>query len=336
MNNLTLPASRAVIFGCAGLRLTPKERDLFAAASPWGFILFSRNLQAPDQIAALCSDLRDAVGWHAPILIDQEGGRVERMSAPHWHSFPPPLDDAAHPDADRRFWLRGRLIAHDLLSCGINVNCAPVCDVATADTHPFLRNRCYGTTSDQVTSLAQSMIDGQADGGVASVIKHVPGHGRGQVDSHLGLPTVTATREELGQDFAPFRALRDVPIGMTGHMVVAALDPEHPATQSKIVLEFVRNDIGFGGLLMTDDISMEALDGDVVHRSHLALAAGCDLALHCNGNFEEMTALAKELPMMTDVAQRRADLAVKSIPQASDVDMDALRAERAAMDSAGT
>ncbi|MEO0358043.1 MAG: glycoside hydrolase family 3 N-terminal domain-containing protein [Pseudomonadota bacterium] len=326
-----MPIPRAVIFGCAGPRLSPEEFDLFAQSNPWGFILFARNLETPNQIATLCSDMRRAVGWHAPILIDQEGGRVERLGQPHWHSFAPPLDDADHAQSERLFWTRGALIGSDLAAAGINVNCAPCCDVAVAKTHPFLRNRCYGTDRETVITHAKAMIAGHAHAGVASVIKHMPGHGRGTLDSHLELPRVSASRQDLEQDFAPFRALADAPMAMTGHMVVEALDAANPATQSKTVVEFMRTDIGFGGLIMTDDISMNALAGTVVDRSLRALDAGCDTALHCNGDMDEMRALAAHVPVMSGGGLDRAKHACDTVPDASAVDIPAIRAERAGM-----
>ncbi len=321
-------ALRRVIFGCSGPVLTGPERELFAKAQPFGFILFARNIETPDQTADLVKDLRAAVGWHAPVLIDQEGGRVQRMGPPHWTQFNPPLDDAAHDQAERLFWLRGRLIADELLAVGIDVNCAPCCDVPTAQTHPFLLNRCFGTDAQAVKRNAQAHIDGLRAGGVAPIIKHLPGHGRAVTDSHLALPTVNASAQDLrASDFKPFQGLRDVTMGMTGHVVLPAFDPDHPATQSPVLLSMIRNEIGFSGLLMTDDLSMEALDGDIVQRATASLAAGCDVALHCNGDFAEMTALTDAIDVFDGPAASRASLALKDRPSAVDVDIAALRAE---------
>lgn len=319
---------RRVIFGCAGLGLTAAEKRFFSAAQPFGFILFARNIDTPDQVAGLCQDLRDSVGWHAPILIDQEGGRVQRMGAPHWMTFNPPLQDAACADPARAFWLRGRLIAADLAGVGVDVNCAPCCDVATDTTHPFLQNRCFGFDPQTVRTNAQAHIDGLRAGGVAPVIKHLPGHGRGVTDSHLALPTVTAAEADLrATDFAAFQGLTGASMGMTGHMVLQAIDPDRPATQSPKVLNLIREDIGFDGLLMTDDLSMEALDGSIVDRAMTSLTAGCDVALHCNGDMDQMMALADAVPEFDGPAATRASAALSDRPSAQEIDISALRSE---------
>jgi beta-N-acetylhexosaminidase len=326
-------AARAVIFGCAGLRLTAPERAFFASAQPWGAILFGRNLDSPEQITALTADLRDAVGRDLPILIDQEGGRVQRLTPPRWRGFAPALDDADRlSDATRAFWLRGRLIAAQLRVLGIDVNCAPLADIARPDTHAVLRNRCYGTDAAQVARHARAMADGLMAGGVLPVLKHIPGHGRGTLDSHLALPVVTAPRAELdASDFAAFRALADLPLGMTAHLVFTDIDPSSPATTSARMMQVIRDDIGFQGGLISDDISMQALSGSVTARAQAALAAGCDLVLHCNGDLDEMRALADTCPPLSGAALARTDAALAQRTAPAPADLAALDAEYAAL-----
>ena len=317
-----------LIFGCAGPILSKAEAAFFHRVQPFGFILFARNVETPIKLTALCADLRAAVGWHAPILIDQEGGRVQRMGPPHWSQFPPPLDDAEHPAAQRLFWLRGRIIAHELMSVGVDVNCAPTMDVVRPQTHPFLRNRCYGGAPDQVIRLARAMSDGQEHGGILSVMKHMPGHGLAEADSHKDLPKVDMDADALFQsDFAPFKALNDLPMGMTAHIRFTALDDQVPATQSDRMITLIRENIGFSGLLMTDDISMEALDGDVVTRAQASWAAGCDVVLHCNGKMDEMTALANASPGFSIPSQRRVHTVLQNRPQAQNIDISAVKLE---------
>jgi len=317
----------AFIFGCEGLALTSLEADFFREANPWGFILFARNVDSPDQLRRLTHDLRAAVGRDAPILIDQEGGRVQRLRAPHWREFLPPLDQVQRAsDPLRAMWLRGRLLAADLHSVGIDVNCVPGLDVASAQTHPFLMNRCFSDDAEVVAQMGRALVDG----GVAPVMKHLPGHGRGAVDSHKGLPRVSASRAELAVDFAPFKVLNDLSMGMSAHIVMEAIDPDHPATQSPAAIRVIRKEIGFDGLLMTDDISMGALAGTVMERAELALSAGCDMVLHCNGDLAEMEALAALGPM-TQAAQARADRVIcthpKNQPTHHPIDIAALDAE---------
>jgi beta-N-acetylhexosaminidase len=298
-----------LILAPEGPVLSPREAALFRALRPWGFILFSRNLDRPLQIRRLTEQLRDCVGRDAPVLIDQEGGRVQRMRAPLALEWRPPLEDVQRLGkmAARGMALRYRIIALELLALGIDVNCAPTLDIARDETHPFLRNRCLGTTRAQVSAMGQAVAGGLMEGGVLPVIKHMPGHGRGQVDSHLALPRTDAPLETLQrEDFMPFAALAEMPLGMTAHMVFDAIDPDAPVTTSAAGIRTIREDIGFEGLLMTDDISMEALRGGVVARAQAALAAGCDVVLHCNGDFDEMAALAEALPAMARPAARRA------------------------------
>ncbi|MBU2890557.1 beta-N-acetylhexosaminidase [Celeribacter halophilus] len=317
----------AFIFGCEGITLSPREAAFFREAQPWGFILFARNVETPEQLRSLTDALRETVGRDAPVLIDQEGGRVQRMRAPHWREFLPPLDQVQQAsDPDRALWIRGRLLAEDLHSVGIDVNCAPGLDVAREQTHPFLKNRCFSEDHGMVARMGRALVEGMAAGGVAPVMKHLPGHGRGTVDSHKGLPHVYATRAELAADFAPFEALSDLSMGMSAHIILDAIDPHRPATQSPKVIDLIREEIGFDGLLMTDDISMGALDGTVLERAQVALAAGCDMVLHCNGDLAEMEQLA-HLGAMSETAQSRADHAAHTRPSYQPIDITALADE---------
>ena len=315
-------APRALILGCAGPRLTRSEAAFFARADPWGFILFARNVSDPAQLARLTAELRAAVGRAAPILVDQEGGRVQRLRAPHWREWLPPLDQTARAtDPVRAMFLRGRLIALELRAAGIDVNCAPLADIACAATHPFLHNRCYATTPDLVTRCARAMADGLTAGGVLPVLKHIPGHGRARADSHHDLPVVATDAATLAKtDFAPFRALADLSLGMTAHLLYRALDPDRPATLSPRIVTLIREEIGFAGLLMTDDISMQALPGSLPERATEALAAGCDIVLHCNGALAEMEALATVCPPLAGAAlsRARAAEAARHTPQPAD------------------
>jgi beta-N-acetylhexosaminidase len=325
---------RAVILGCAGPTLTAAERRFFAAADPWGFIVFARNVASPPQLRALTAELRAAVGRDAPVLIDQEGGRVARLRAPDWREWPPALDECARLDPARRaraMHLRYRLIAAELRAVGIDVNCAPVLDLVRPETHPVIRNRCYGTDPAEVAAIGRAVADGLLAGGVLPVIKHMPGQGRAPLDSHTDLPAVAAPPDELAADFAPFRALADLPMAMTAHVVYAALD-SNPATQSPRLVRLIRDDIGFQGLLLTDDISMQALAGDVAERARRALAAGCDVILHCNGDPAEMATLAESIPPLAGPSLARADAALARRGPAID-DPVALAAEYAAIDA---
>ncbi len=325
----------AAILGCAGAVLTAEERAFFAEAQPFGFILFARNIETPEQLTTLTSDLREAVGWNAPILIDQEGGRVQRMWAPMVRDWLPPLDEAARmgEHAERAFYLRYRLIADDLMRYGIDVNCAPMLDIARPDTHPFLRNRCYGGEVESVVQISQAVRQGLLDGGVSPVIKHIPGHGLSRHDSHLDLPRVTTDRATLEAiDFAAFRPFTDTPMGMTAHLVYEAFD-DQPATISLVMNGYIRQELGFDGLLMTDDISMQALSGTVAERGAAALNAGCDLVLHCNGDLAEMRALMDQTDPMSDAGLARAERALAARPQPQVVDIAQLEAEFEALTS---
>ncbi|KPA22875.1 Beta-hexosaminidase [Shimia sp. SK013] len=318
----------ATIFGCEGLRLSDDEHAFFRDVRPFGFILFARNIESSDQVRALCEELRACVAHHAPILIDQEGGRVQRFRAPLASEFLPPLEQvvAAGENAERAMYVRYRIIAHELLSLGVDANCAPMVDVAHESTHPFLKNRCYGFDSEYVSRIGRAVADGLSDGGVLPVVKHIPGHGRAVVDSHFDLPTVAAPISELDADFAPFKALNDLPMGMTAHLVYEAID-DAPATTSAKMMRMIRDDIGFGGLIMTDDINMKALKGSLGALSRVSLDAGCDVILHCNGDFAEMQEVAQASGEMTDAAQTRAEAALAARKSPDTVDIEALSAE---------
>ncbi|MEM9146269.1 MAG: glycoside hydrolase family 3 protein [Pseudomonadota bacterium] len=316
----------AAIFGLSGPTLTPAEHAFFAEAKPWGFILFARNIDTPDQVRGLVSDLRVAVGRDAPVLIDQEGGRVARLRPPHWRDWPAPLAEA---EADEeRLALRYRLIAAELMALGIDVNCAPMLDLPQADTHPIIADRVLGRDPSTIARRGRTVANALVDGGVLPIIKHIPGHGRAATDSHEVLPVVVTPEAELVEtDFAPFRALADLPMAMTGHVVFSEIDPERPATLSPTVIDRIRGEIGFDGLLMTDDLSMRALSGPMAGRVREALAAGCDLVLHCNGSFDEMDAVAAEAPALSGRAAMRAEAALARRRPPTAADLEALAAQ---------
>lgn len=321
----------ACILGCAGPDLGADERAFFRDAAPWGFILFARNVDTPETLRRLTGDLRSAVGWNAPVLVDQEGGRVQRLRRPHWRDWMAPLDHAlAATDPEAALWIRARLMAHELHSVGIDVNCAPTADVARPETHAFLRNRCHGSEPGQVARNARAVAEGLLAGGVVPVMKHMPGHGRALADSHKNLPVVDAEPEALELDFAPFRALNDLPMGMTAHIVFSALS-DLPATQDPAMIALIRDRIGFDGLLMTDDVSMQALSGGIGARAERSITAGCDVVLHCNGDMAEMRDCVAHCGGLTAQAARRADaaLACRNAPQR--VDIPALEANLSAL-----
>ncbi|ABG32670.1 beta-N-acetylhexosaminidase [Roseobacter denitrificans] len=319
----------ATILDAEGLRLTADEKAFFRAANPYGFILFARNIDTPDQVRALCAEMRACVGRDAPITIDQEGGRVQRLRGPVWTEWLPPLDFVARAGsrAKEAMYLRYRLIAAELHDLGIDCNCAPMVDIASADTHEFLRNRCYGTDADSVAMLGRAAADGMLAGGVIPVLKHIPGHGRATLDSHYDLPRVTASAADLhAHDFAPFKALNDLPMGMTAHLVYEALDGA-PATLSPKVMQTIREDIGFDNLIMTDDISMKALSGSLPDIAKSALAAGCDVVLHCNGTLAQRHAVADAAGEMRFAAQTRALRALNARIAPDDIDIPAAQAQ---------
>jgi beta-N-acetylhexosaminidase len=315
---------RAAIFGCGGPVLSADERRFFADADPWGFIVFGRNVETPEQLAALVSDLRGCVGRDAPVLIDQEGGRVARLRPPYWADWDDAgtavaaLDDAM---AETLLRLRYQVIGAELRALGIDVNCAPVLDVPQPGAHPVIGARAYGTTPERVARLGRAVWDGLSAGGVHPVIKHLPGHGRATVDSHLSLPVVDAPRETLeAVDFAAFRPLGDAPMGMTAHVVYRAIDPDACATLSPAVIRAIRDTIRFRGLLMTDDIGMGALTGPLGARAQRALTAGCDVVLHCSGLLGEMAEIAAVVPALTGDALARADAVIATRPEPDPVD----------------
>lgn len=319
----------AAILDAQGLRLSAEEARFFREADPFGFILFARNIDTADQVRALCEEMRATVGRDAPILIDQEGGRVQRLRPPLARNWPAPLEfvEAAGENAVRAMYLRARLMAADMQVLGIDVNCAPMADVATPDTHPFLRNRCYASNAGDVAALARAVAEGLMDGGVLPVVKHMPGHGRAAQDSHHDLPRVQADAQTLrGSDFAAFRPLADLPMGMTAHVVYDDLD-DRAATVSPRMVALIRDELGFDGLLMTDDISMQALSGTPAMRTRAALDAGCDVALFCNAPLSERRAVAEAAGRMTRVAQARAEAAVAARRAAGPLDAAAAWAE---------
>ena len=306
-------APLAAIFGCAGPQLEAAERDFFARADPTGFILFARNVESPAQLRALVAALRQSVGRKdAPVLVDQEGGRVQRLKPPQWRAAPAPgrfgelavKDPAGAAEAAR---LNARLIAGELVAAGIDTVGAPSLDLRLPGAHQVIGDRAFSADPEIVAALGRAACEGFLSSGVTPVIKHLPGHGRSQVDSHLSLPVVEAPLAELeASDFRPFRALADMPLGMTGHLLIPAIDAGRPATiSSRVIAEVIRGFIGFQGVLITDDLSMEALSGTVQSRAAAALAAGCDLALHCNGELEEMVAIAEVLPPVSPGAAAR-------------------------------
>lgn len=319
----------ATIFGPEGLEITTWERGFFREVQPLGFILFARNIDTPDQLRKLTHDLRESVQRDAPILIDQEGGRVQRMRAPHWREYLPALDQMTRArDPLRAQWIRNRLIAAELRDVGIDANCAPLADIAEDATHPVLKNRLYGYDVDTVVAASRVCADAHLAGGVLPVLKHIPGYGRAAVDSHLDLPRVDAPRAELDAwDFAPFAALADVPVGMTAHIVFSDIDADAPATTSARMMNVIRKDIGFDGLLMTDDLSMEALSGTIGQRAAASVAAGCDIILHCNGKAAEMEVVADATGSMTAAAITRANRALAMRKNPANIDIPDLEAE---------
>ena len=319
----------AAILGVQGTELDITERDFFKASNPFGFILFNRNLEDVDQIRALTSDLRSCVGHDVPILIDQEGGRVQRLRSPLATEWLPPLDDVQRLGANgaRGMYLRYAIIGLELQSYGIDANCAPQLDIARAATHPFLRNRCYGDTLGKVVEIGKAVEAGLEAAGVYPIIKHMPGHGLAQIDSHRDVPRITEARDMLEiDDFAAFKPFANCAMGMTAHLSFEAIDPQ-PATISRTMLDLIRNDIGFNGLLMTDDIGMEALDGTIPERSEASLKAGCDVVLCCNSDLAEMMAVMDRIGEMPDASQIRAEAALTARPKPTELDIAALRAE---------
>ena len=319
-------AVKALILGCAGTQLTAEETAFLRDLDPWGLILFRRNCADPDQIRRLTTDFREAVGRRdAPVLIDQEGGRVQRLGPPHWPKYPPARAfsriAANDPSIGREMARLGaRLMAHDLGALGITVDCAPVLDVPVAGAHDVIGDRAFSLDAREVANLGRAVAEGLLAGGVLPVIKHVPGHGRAGADSHMDLPVVDAPLAALETaDFLPFRTLTDMPLAMTAHVVYTAVDPRRPATTSRRVMRsVVRGAIGYDGLVMTDDLSMNALAGSLAERARGAYAAGCDVILHCNGKLGEMREIAGEAKPLAGKALRRAGVALSRIRHEAD------------------
>jgi beta-N-acetylhexosaminidase len=337
---MTDPSNRMrtrAIFGCAGTQLTPDEKQFFADAQPWGFILFARNISDRDQVRALVDSLRECVAdARAPVLIDQEGGRVARLKPPQWKERPPAarfgafyaVSAVAARDAA---YLNARLIANDLAEIGINVNCAPVLDVPVEGADGVIGDRAFARDPAIVIDLGRAVIEGSLDGGVLPTIKHVPGHGRATADTHRALPHVTVPAEDLSaSDFVTFRSLNHCPLAMTAHVVFDAIDAQRPATTSpKIIRDIIRGEIGFEGVLMTDDLSMDALKGPLSVRAKAALFAGCDIILHCNGNIAEMREVATEAKPLHDQWLKRCETALSHLAAQEAFDVEAAEARLA-------
>jgi beta-N-acetylhexosaminidase len=315
------------IYGCAGTSLTPAERAFYADALPWGFILFGRNIVDREQVRALVSELRATIGdAAAPVLIDQEGGRVARLKPPHWKARPPA---AVHGDAPaaahEAAYLNARLIAFDLCELGINVDCTPVMDLPIEGAHDVIGDRAFAHDVTTIIDLGRAVIEGMMEGGVLPVMKHIPGHGRAMADSHLALPRVTTPADELrATDFVPFRSLIHCPLAMTAHVVYEAIDPEHPATTSaRVIRTIIRGELEYEGLLLSDDLSMQALEGSLGARAHAAQFAGCDVVLHCNGSMEEMVDIAAEVKPLDDIHLKRAQSALAHLVEPEPFDVEA-------------
>lgn len=311
---MSFPPPLAVIFGCSGTVLSDEERGFFADVDPLGFILFQRNCNNPEQVRSLVDSLRDAVQRpSAPVLIDQEGGRVQRLKPPHWRDVPAASSFADLYEIDsvralEAVHLNSCLIARELSELGISVNCAPVLDLPQPGADLIIGDRAYGNSTVKISALALAACEGLLAGGVLPVIKHIPGHGRATVDSHKVLPYVEADIDTLAKsDFVPFKDMNFMPWAMTAHVLYKALDEDKPATTSVKVIKMIRSDIGFDGVLLSDDLSMQALDGSLKHRTAGALAAGCDVVLHCNGDMVEMTQVASGGVLLSNQAIKRIE-----------------------------
>ncbi|RMB05013.1 beta-N-acetylhexosaminidase [Eilatimonas milleporae] len=318
-----------VLFGLAGPELLFEERRLFQDCVPAGFILFKRNVENPAQLRRLTDSLRHMTGReHLPILIDQEGGRVQRMGPPRWRAYPAMgvfghmarQDPAKAAGAASALRLHTRLIADDLRRVGITVNCLPLIDVPQPDADGVIGDRAFDDDPSRVAALGRIVADALTAGGVLPVIKHIPGHGRAMVDSHEALPRVEAALETLEKiDFPPFRALRDAPFAMTAHVVYTALDAAVPATLSRVVIrDWIRGHMGYRGLLMSDDIGMNALSGTMADRARGCIAAGCDLVLHCDGDLDAMRSIADALPQAEPILNTRLSCLVGGLSEAGD------------------
>jgi beta-N-acetylhexosaminidase len=331
-------ARRAFITGLAGTRLSAEERQFLRKHQPFGLILFKRNIQDKAQVAGLVAEALRELAPQALVLVDQEGGRVQRFGPPHWPAYPPGAVFGKIYDRDPKLgmaaaWLGARLMASDLLPLGVNTDCVPLADVPVVGSDRVIGDRAYGETPAKVAAIAGAVADGLAAGGMLPVLKHIPGHGRANADSHLKLPVVDADRATLDAvDFAAFRPLKKLPLGMTAHVVFTAFDPVLPATTSPVMIrEVIRGSVGFEGLLMGDDVSMGALSGSIGERARASLKAGCDLVLHCNGKMDEMLEVAAEAPELTGAALQRAQRALDARQQPAALDVEAARREFAAM-----
>lgn len=323
----------AVILGLSGPKLTVGERAFLRDANPWGIILFSRNIENPEQVKRLTSDIREVLGRNCLIFVDQEGGRVQRLKAPHWRPYP---SGAVFQDlytqepawGCRAAYLSYRLIADDLRRVGITADCAPVLDLPQKNADPIISDRAFGTQSVQIIEIAHAVMAGLMNGGVAPVIKHIPGHGRAKVDSHKALPRIKVSRQALERnDFIPFRALSEAPMAMTAHAVYECNSRSAVTVSKKSLTELVRAAIGFNGLVMSDDLDMKALKGGLTRKTERALAAGCDIALQCSGNLHDMVLVAKGAKFLTDRSKRRALVAEYCAEHIDEFDRAAAEAE---------
>lgn len=314
---------KSFICGVSGTALTSEERDFLAREQPYGVILFARNVESPAQVGALCTEIKAALNHpYAEILVDQEGGRVQRLKPPHWRKYPTAQQLSCQRDAARAVYVNARLIAEELRAAGITMDCAPVADVLAPECHKIIGDRAFGDTATQVAALARQQSEGLLDGGILSILKHIPGHGRATADSHETLPVVSAPLSELeAVDFAVFKALNDLPLAMTAHILYPALDTRDCATFSPIVMKYIREEIGFSGLIMSDDLSMKALGGSFAERTERSLAAGCDLVLAGNGAligeagsrdlFAEAREVAAASTPMSEASLKRAQAAAR-------------------------
>jgi len=312
--------SKAFITGLSGTTLTPAERDFIRAERPWGFILFRRNIDTPAQVAALTAEVRNVLGEpDAPFLVDQEGGKVQRFRPPNWPLYPAGAAFGQLYDIDPALGLKAarlsaRLIADDLAKVGVTVDCLPLADVPVPGASDVIGDRAYGEEPKKVAAIARAVTEGLEQGGILPILKHIPGHGRAMADSHLKLPVVDTPKSELESiDFAAFKSLAELPMAMTAHVVFSAYDPAQPATTSATMIErVIRGLIGFQGLLMSDDVGMNALAGSIAERTKALLAAGCDMVLHCSGELPDMQQVARETPELSGKALQRAKVALAS------------------------
>ncbi|MCY4306199.1 MAG: beta-hexosaminidase [Aestuariivita sp.] len=319
----------ATILDAQGTCLNREEKAFFRDVNPFGFILFSRNIDNAEQVRSLCHEFREAVGRDAIIMIDQEGGRIQRLRPPVARNWPPPFDHVlqAGKSAARVMWLRYRLIAEELHALGIDCNCAPTADLANENTHHFLYNRCMGTMPKHVAGICREIANAHFDAGILPIIKHIPGHGRSTNDSHFSLPRISTPLVELeNTDFAIFRALNDLPLSMTAHVVFEALD-DSPVLHSNRTLDYIRSSIGFSGLILTDDISMKALSGDLQVISKTAIESGCDVVLYCNGTLIDRHRVAEAAGVMSEVAQKKAEATLTMRHNRQTIDSRALETE---------